>query len=63
MIYVCGALTAIATSLQRPSREALLPRVVKHQEMPAAVALNSLTCRSVSSLVRRWAAYWSARQA
>jgi MFS family permease len=43
VIYVCGALTAIATSLQRPSREALLPRVVKHQEMPAAVALSSLT--------------------
>jgi MFS family permease len=43
VIYVCGGLTAIATSLQRPSREALLPRVVKHQEMPAAVALSSLT--------------------
>ena len=36
-------LNAIATSLQRPSREALLPRVVKHEEMPAAVALSSLT--------------------
>lgn len=43
VIYVCGGLNAIATSLQRPSREALLPRVVKHDEMPAAVALASLT--------------------
>ena len=43
LIYVCGALNAIATSLQRPSREALLPRVVKHEEVPAAVTLTSLT--------------------
>ncbi len=43
LIYVCGALNAIATSLQRPSREALFPRVVKHDDMPAAVALNSVT--------------------
>ncbi|WP_329483748.1 MFS transporter [Kribbella sp. NBC_01484] len=43
LIYVCGALNAIATSLQRPSREALLPRVVRHEEIPAAVALSSLT--------------------
>ncbi|MFC5265185.1 MFS transporter [Kribbella qitaiheensis] len=43
LIYVCGALNAIATSLQRPSREALFPRVVKHEEMAAAVALTSLT--------------------
>jgi MFS family permease len=43
VIYVCGALNAVASSLQRPSREALLPRVVKHEEIPAAVALSSLT--------------------
>ncbi|TCC52409.1 MFS transporter [Kribbella capetownensis] len=43
LIYVCGGLNAIASSLQRPSREALLPRVVKHAEIPAAVALSSLT--------------------
>ncbi len=42
LIYVCGALNAIASSLQRPSREALLPRVVRHEEIPAAVALSSL---------------------
>jgi MFS family permease len=43
LIYVCGGLNAIASSLQRPSREALLPRVVRHEEMPAAVTLSSLT--------------------
>jgi MFS family permease len=43
LIYVCGGLNAIATSLQRPSREALFPRVVKHDEMAAAVALTSVT--------------------
>ncbi|HEY0687714.1 MAG TPA: MFS transporter, partial [Kribbella sp.] len=43
VIYVCGGLNAIASSLQRPSREALFPRVVRHEEMPAAVTLNSLT--------------------
>lgn len=45
VIYVCGALNAIASSLQRPSREALFPRVVRHEEMPAAVALTSLTAQ------------------
>lgn len=43
LIYVCGGLYAVASSLQRPSREALLPRVVRHEDMPAAVTLNSLT--------------------
>jgi MFS family permease len=43
VIYVCGGLNAIAMSLQRPSREALLPRVVGHAQIPAAVALSSLT--------------------
>jgi MFS family permease len=43
LIYVCGGLNAIASSLQRPSREALFPRVVRHEQMPAAVTLNSLT--------------------
>jgi len=45
LIYVCGALNAVASSLQRPSREALLPRVVRHEEIPAAVALSSLTAQ------------------
>jgi MFS family permease len=43
LIYLAGGLNAIASSLQRPSREALLPRVVRHEEMPAAVTLSSLT--------------------
>jgi MFS family permease len=43
LIYVCGGLNAIASSLQRPSREALFPRVVRHEDMPAAVTLSSLT--------------------
>ncbi|WP_133799979.1 MFS transporter [Kribbella caucasensis] len=43
IIYVSGALNAIASSLQRPSREALFPRVVRHEQMPAAVTISSLT--------------------
>ena len=42
LIYVLGALLAAAGSLQRPSREALLPRVVRHDQLPAAVAISSL---------------------
>lgn len=41
-IYLLGALAIVAQSLQRPSREALLPRTVKHQELPAAVTLSAL---------------------
>jgi MFS family permease len=41
-IYVVGFLLTIAQSLQRPSREALLPRVVRHDEMAAATAVASL---------------------
>ena len=33
---------AATSSLQRPSREALMPRTVKHAELPAANALSSL---------------------
>jgi MFS family permease len=42
LLYICGGLLAVAGSLQRPSREALLPRVVRHDEMAAATALTSL---------------------
>lgn len=42
LIYLLGALLAAVGSLQRPSREALLPRVVGHAELPAAVALWSI---------------------
>lgn len=42
LIYVVGALLSVAQSLQRPSREALIPRTVRHDELPAAVSLSSL---------------------
>ena len=41
-IYVIGFLLSIAQSLQRPSREALIPRTVRHDELPAAVSVSSL---------------------
>ena len=40
VLYLVGALMSAASSLQRPSREALIPRVVRHGELPAAVALS-----------------------
>ncbi len=49
VIYLLGALLAAAGSLQRPSREALLPRVVRHGQIPAAIAVSSLG-REVSML-------------
>jgi len=42
VLYAVGALLSAAGSLQRPSREALVPRTVRHEELPAAVSLNSL---------------------
>lgn len=42
VLYLTGALMSVAASLQRPSREALIPRVVRHDELPAAVAVSSL---------------------
>ena len=41
-IYVLAFFLTIASALQRPSRDALLPRVVAHSELPAAVAVQSL---------------------
>ncbi len=41
-IYVIGALLSAAGALQRPSREALIPRTVRHDELPAAVSVSSL---------------------
>ena len=41
-IYAVGFLMAIAQSLQRPSREALIPRTVRHDELPAAVSVSTL---------------------
>ncbi|HEY6738395.1 MAG TPA: MFS transporter [Actinopolymorphaceae bacterium] len=42
VIYLIGVFAAIASSLQRPSREALLPRTVRSEELPAAIALSSV---------------------
>jgi len=41
-IYAIGVALVVAQSLQRPSLEALTPRVVRHEELPAAVALSSV---------------------
>ncbi|MEU1878128.1 MFS transporter [Streptosporangium sp. NPDC020072] len=40
VLYVVGALSAGLGSLQRPSLEALLPRVVRHDQVGAAAALS-----------------------
>jgi MFS family permease len=40
-IFVVSALLASSSALQRPSREALLPRTVRHDELVAANALSS----------------------
>ena len=42
VIYGAGVLLAVAQSLQSASREALVPRTVRHAELPAAVALSSV---------------------
>jgi MFS family permease len=41
LIFAVAALLASAGSLQRPSREALMPRTVSHGQLPAAQALTS----------------------
>jgi MFS family permease len=41
-IFLVSGLLASASALQRPSREALLPRTVRHDETTAANALSSL---------------------
>jgi MFS family permease len=40
-IFLVSGLLASASALQRPSREALLPRTVRHDELAAANALSS----------------------
>ena len=42
VIFAVAALLSSASSMQRPSREALLPRTVRHDQLPAANALTSL---------------------
>jgi MFS family permease len=41
-IFLVSGLLASSSALQRPSREALLPRTVRHDEITAANALSSL---------------------
>lgn len=41
VIFACAGLLVAAQSLQRPSREALLPRTVAHDQIAAANALTS----------------------
>ncbi|NYD56726.1 MFS family permease [Nocardioides marinisabuli] len=42
LVFVLAAVLASTSSMQRPSREALMPRTVRHDEIPAAQALTSL---------------------
>ena len=42
VIFVVSALLASSSSLQRPSREALMPRTVRHEQIAAANNLTSL---------------------
>jgi MFS family permease len=42
VIFVAAFLLAASSSLQRPSREALMPRTVRHDQIVAANALSSL---------------------
>ena len=42
VLYLVAMLLAAVDGLQRPSLEAIIPRVVAHEQMSAAAALNSL---------------------
>jgi MFS family permease len=42
VIFVVAVLLTSCSAMQRPSREALLPRTVAHDQLPAANALSSL---------------------
>ena len=53
VIYLLGALLAAAQSLQRPSREALVPRTVRHSQLPAATSITSFG-RDGSALLTVW---------
>lgn len=41
-LYVVAALTSALAGLQRPAMQAIVPRVVAHEQLPAAIALNSV---------------------
>ena len=42
LIYITTGLFAATNGLQRPSADAILPRLVRHEDLPAAAALMSL---------------------
>jgi MFS family permease len=42
VIYICAALFAVVDGLQRPSMGAILPRLVNHEDLPAATNLLTL---------------------
>jgi MFS family permease len=42
LIYIVAGLFAVVNGLQRPSMDAILPRLVNHEDLPAASALLSL---------------------
>ncbi|MFI7602744.1 MFS transporter [Actinoplanes sp. NPDC049681] len=42
LLFVIAALTATVDGLQRPALEAMIPRLVQPEELPATMALNSL---------------------
>ena len=42
IIYIVAGLFAVVDGLQRPSMDAMLPRLVSHEDLPAASALMSL---------------------
>ncbi|MEU5212220.1 MFS transporter [Streptomyces sp. NPDC020742] len=41
-LYATAAATSALTGLQRPALDAVVPRIVPHDQLPAAAALNSL---------------------
>jgi MFS family permease len=41
-LYVIAALSAVLSSVQRPALDSLWPRIVAHDQLPAAAALNAL---------------------
>ena len=68
VLYVAAMLLAAVDGLQRPSVDAMIPRVVAHDQMPAASALTSLrwTAASIAgpalggiliSAIGPWSAY------
>jgi MFS family permease len=45
-LYALGGLLSAVQALQTPSWEALIPRVVRHDQLPAAVALSTLAAQA-----------------